>query len=233
MSGRFPDGFDGARRSVADTSDQALYEFLRVHILGPYVNDGHLFLSEVKFRLQDAGFERAKLCSDRDDKPPARLQKDSLSEEEEQELKEFWTETSYSFLEHADVAIFFFLDPALNRADLSPDAFRDIGESERDHGYSPYDVPQDSNGSVVEELNYWQRKMEIAPERTLVLFEESNYAETGSLVAGRVGLEGVHWNTFETNDLDAVERKTRSRCMNWAMNECKPRLQDQYYNQQR
>lgn len=98
MAGWFPDGFDAERQKVDAASDRALYKYLRVHILGPYINDCHPFLSEIKHRLRDDGFTRANLCTDRDETPPARLQGDDLSKEEEQELSEFWTQVSYRFL---------------------------------------------------------------------------------------------------------------------------------------
>ena len=233
MPGRFPNGFDAERRAVDQASDRALYKYLRVHILGPYVNDCHPFLSEVKYRLHDAGFSRAKLCTDRNDTPPEHLQKDTLSTTEQQELNEFWTDVSYRFLQNADVAIFFFLDPTLNRSNLPSRAFRDKEDPETDHlhGQATYDTPQDSNTSVVEELNYWHREMGIDSARTMVLFEESNYPQTGTLVTGGVGLRGCHWGKFETNAIDSATQKARSRCMNWAMNECKSRLQDQYHDE--
>ncbi|WP_254547209.1 hypothetical protein [Halomarina pelagica] len=233
MAGRFPNGFDAERQNVDAVSDRALYKYLRVHILGPYINDCHPFLNEVKYRLQEAGFKRAKLCTDRDDTPPAHLQGNTLSSTEEQELREFWTTVSYRFLQNADVAVFFFLDPTINRSNL-PSAFQDKNDPQKDHlhGQSTYKTPQDANGSVIEELNYWLREMEMEAARTMVLFEESNYDQTGSLVTGRVGLEACHWGRFEDNEIDSVHQKTRSRCVNWAMDDCKPWLQDQYYAEQ-
>lgn len=237
MVDRFPNGFDAEVKRVNEASDRALYKYLRVHICGPYVNDSHAFLSEVKYRLQEpdpenkANFVRAKLCTDRNETLPDHLDVKSPTRSQQQAIREFWTDVSYSFLRNADVAIFFFLDPTINRSNLPERAFEDTNDPDLNHlhGQNTRDLPQDANGSVVEELNYWLREMEMSPARTLVLFEESNYEKTSSLVSGRVGLNDCFDHIFDTNDIDSVVDFVQSRCVNWAMNQCKRRLQDQYY----
>ncbi|WP_424005597.1 hypothetical protein ACOZ4I_20280 (plasmid) [Haloarcula salina] len=231
MTSRFPNGFDGARERIEDQSDRALYEYLQVHICGPYVTDCHPYLSEIKYQLQDEGFKRAKLCTDRPETTPTHLDKDSLTDQEKQELREFWTEVSYQFLQNADVAIFFFLDPTHKRSSLPDRAFREK-DSPSDHTHGQHKLTQDPNGSVFAELKYWLDQVDADVRRTMVLFEKSNYDETGSLVTGSVGLEGVHWDTIESNAVDDGFDAVRSRCINWAMNDCKLRLQDRYYENQ-
>lgn len=228
MPDRFPDGFDTARERVEQVSDRALYRYLQVHICGPYAEDCHAYLTELKNRLREEAFTRAKICTDMPETTPKRLQKDTLSQDEKQELREFWTEASYRFLQNADVAVFLFLDPTHVRDSLPDRAFRDDENPYSDHAADLHDLPQDANGSVLVELGYWLDKMEQPPARTLVLFEESNFDETGSLVSGRVGLEDVHWDTIAAADVSDGFDAVRARCSNWAMNECKFRLQDRY-----
>lgn len=241
MVDRFPNGFDAERQRVDEASDRALYKYLRAHIFGPYVNDCHAFLSEIKYRLQEstiehkANFERAKLCTDRNDTLPNGLDVPSPSRKQQHMIREFWTKVSYDFLRNADVGIFLFLDPTINRSNLPQRAFSDTNDPSVNHlhGQNPRDLPQDANGSVVDELGYWLREMNMPPARTMVLFEESNFEETGSLVSGRVGIEECNMKVFDDNDIDAVFESIQHRCVNWAMNECKPRLQDQYYEDQK
>lgn len=228
MADFFPDGFSGARERIEEQSDRALYKYLQIHICGPYTNDCHPYLSEIKYLLQEEGFERAKLCTDRPETTPSHLDKDSLTDQEEQELREFWTKVSYKFLKNADVAVFFFLDPTHKRASLPDRAFRDK-ESPYDHTHGQHKLDQDPNGSVLAELNYWLHVVNGGENQTMVLFERSNYDETGSLVSGSVGLEGAHWDKIKSNDVDDGFAAVRPRCVNWAMNDCKLRLQDRYY----
>lgn len=229
MVERFQDGFDGALDDVHSTSDKALYEYLRVHICGPYVNDCHPYLSEIKYRLHDEGFDQAKLCTDRPETTPDHLDKDELTDEELQELREFWTSVSKEFLKNADVAVFFFLDPTPVRDELPERAFDDKNDPSVDHTQGQHQLSQDPNISVMVELNYWLSELGLDPSRSLVLFEQSNYEETGGLASGDIEQRGIHWDTINTDDVDDAFDVVRPKCVNWAMNECKPRLQDRYY----
>lgn len=214
MVERFPDGFGDAVDKVDSFSDKALYPLLRVHIFGPYVGDSHAYLTELKYRLHDHGFESAKLCTDRNDECPDHY--------DEQEEREFWWQVSKNFLEHADVAIFLFLDDTPNR-ELPERAFGERGSSER------AELPQDINISVDSELDYWLDEIDSERERTLVLFEKSCYDEMGGLTSAKVSTEGVDWSVVTSEDVEEATLEAVSRCQNWSMDRCKPRLQDRYF----
>lgn len=219
MVDRFADGLSGAVDRVEAQSDRALYPYLQLHILGPYSGDCHAFLTELKLWLQDRRFERARLCSDRNDTPP-----DSLTETEE---REFWTQMSYEFLENADVAVFVFLEDELSRESYLPKrAF------EKDP-HSNGSVPQDINASVVEELSYWRRDIGASSDHTLVLFEEGCHEEIGSLVEGSVSLADIQYEVFDSHDIEQTQRLIHGVAQNWVMDTCKRRLQDRYIEDRR
>lgn len=218
MADRFENGLSGAVDRVEEQSDRALYPYLQLHILGPYSGDCHAFLTELKLWLEERRFERARLCSDRNDSPP-----DGLTETEE---REFWTKMSYEFLENADVAVFVFLDDDLSRESYLPDrAF----EKEPHDGES---IPQDINSSVVEELGYWRRDIGAAPAHTLVLFEEGCYDDIGSVVEGSVSLADIQSEVFDSHDIDQAKGLIHGVAQNWVMDYCKRRLQDRYVEDQ-
>lgn len=218
MGERFPDGFRGAVNKVDSFSDKALYPYLRVHIFGPYVGDSHAYLAELKYRLQNHGFESAKLCTDRDEDSPDQFGK--------QEKREFWWQVSQDFLEHADVAIFLFLDDIPQRSELPDRAFGERGQSKRE------ELPQDINISVDSELDYWLDEIDRERERTLVLFEKSCYDEMGGLTSAKVSTEGVDWAVIPSEEIEEALLESVSRCQNWSMNQCKPRLRDRYFSEE-
>ncbi|WP_276280186.1 hypothetical protein [Halorussus caseinilyticus] len=172
-------------------------------------------MTELKLRLQSHGFESAKLCTDRNDECPDGY--------DEQERREFWWQVSRDFLEHADVAVFLFLDDVPRRSELPELAFGERGQSDRDR------LPQDINISVDSELDYWLDEIDRERERTLVLFEESCYEEMGGLTSAKVSTEGVDWGVVPSEDVEEATLESVGRCQNWAMNQCKPRLQDRYF----
>ncbi|WP_418282659.1 hypothetical protein [Halorubrum sp. DTA98] len=225
MDDRFPDGLSGAVAKANSQSDKALYRYLRLHIFGPYSGDCEAFLNEVKLKLQDNEFEQAKICSDRDDSPP-----DGASPREK---AEFWHEVSYDFADHADVAVFFILENELDRANVLPDrAFKD----------EPYgDGPprEEINSSVIQEMNYWLREIDIERERTLVLFEGEMANKIGPVFRGEVTTEEIDvqnqveldLNDFDLNDTERAVEYVHGLARNWAMNTCKLRLQDRYLSE--
>jgi hypothetical protein len=231
MVERFPDGFQGAVEAVESQSDRALYEYLHIHLCGPYINDCHAYLSTVKQHLRDEGFTNTKLCTDWVEDPPEHLDKPSeeRSQTEEQKLREFWTDVSKEFLDNADVAVFFFLDPTPARSELSSDTVDDVDHSVH-HRHDEYELSQDPNGSVLVELRHWLDTVGVDPDRTFVIFEETNYEETGSLVSGEVGNRDVHWEKVPTDNVEVSCELTVSRCQNWAMGPCKRRVRDRYYD---
>jgi hypothetical protein len=92
--------FDDLVRDAEISSDKALYPHLRVHIFGPFEGDCFAYLNELKFQLEEYGFENAKVCDDRGNSPP--------DDATDQERREFWWSESEGFLINADVAVFVF-----------------------------------------------------------------------------------------------------------------------------
>ncbi|WP_265112266.1 hypothetical protein [Halosolutus halophilus] len=214
MDKRFPDGLSGEVEKVNNRSDKALYQYLQLHIFGPYTGDCEAFLNEVKIRLQKHRFKRAKICSDREDEPP-----NGISREEK---AEFWRDVSYDFADHADTAVFIFLEGQLDRADELPDrAFKDEPFG---HG----ETPSDLNSSPIQELNYWLREIDAERERTLVLFEGDKADDIGPVFRGEVSKEGVDVDEIDANNPEQAFKRIHGVARNWAMDTCKQRLQDRY-----
>ena len=64
MTGRFEDGYKNAVNRINEFSDQALYPYLKIGIFGPYSGDCHSYLTELKFSMHDAKFEKTEIASD-------------------------------------------------------------------------------------------------------------------------------------------------------------------------
>lgn len=204
--------FEDHVRDLKEHSDKALYPYLQVHIFGPFEGDCFAYLNEVKFRLQEAGFEDAKVCDDRGNEPP--------EDADDQERMEFWWEESREFLENADVAVFLFLDHIFERSEL-PNRARDLARD-------PREDPSEVNSSVVAELSYWLGEIEDSKDRALVLFEDGAYDRLGSLVAGMVGTRDVRWDTIADDKIEEALEITEPTCSNWAMDEMRETLQRRF-----
>jgi hypothetical protein len=211
MSGdRFSDGFEPAVDRLNQSSDRALYPYLRVGILGPYAGDCHAYLNEFRLSLCDHGFEQVHLATDRNSDVP-----------EEVSDSQFWYEDSVQFLEECDAVIFLFCSNDIRRPYLSDRAFE---KSKTDRT----SAPQDMNGSIVVELGEWVDMVPDPEESTLVLYEEPCYQEVSSLVEGKVEYTGIDDRVIEPHIIDEAIQEGRSKCKNWAMGRFKQRLQDRY-----
>lgn len=197
-------------RDAEHQSDKALYPHLKAHIFGPYYGDCYAYLTELKLQLRERKFESVKLCADREGTPPD----DATPEEEDA----FWWKESEIFLNNADVAIFIFLDHVFTRENLPERAKKESSDVDPDY------VPE-INSSVLLELMYWLRESGD-PDRTLIIFEEGIYDKLGSLVSGVAEAEDVDYDVIENESVEEAIDEARQRCMNWAMNELRPELQN-------
>jgi hypothetical protein len=193
------------KRDSEEHSDKSLYPYLKPHIFGPYHGDCYAYLTELKYQLQENGFEGAKLCADKEDEPPH-----GATEEEE---NVFWWEKSREFLDDADVAIFVFLDHIFTREGL-PDRAREKAKDVEDS--------VEINSSVIVELVYWLQE-DVNRNRTIILFENGIYEEMGSLIPGLIEEKGLHYpEPIESVDEAVIE--SREICSNLAMGELRTEL---------
>ena len=207
--------FDAIRRDAEQQSDKALYPYLKVHIFGPFQDHCYAYLTEVKYQLQEFGFENTRVCDDRGNEPPA----DATQEERWQ----FWWEESEEFIQNADVGTFLFLDHIFERNSLS-DRSLDEARDPSSEGH-----PKEINSSVVGELFYWLTNEDQENGRTLIIFEEGIYDEIGSLIPGLVNLEDVYYEVIENADVESAVEEARQRCMNWVMDDVREELQARYF----
>ncbi|WP_436348820.1 hypothetical protein [Natronorubrum sp. FCH18a] len=207
---RFPDGFETAVNRVRDGSDQALYPYLNVGILGAYEGDCHAYLNELRLSLRDLGFEQVKLASDRDSNVP-----NSISE------SQYWYEDSVKFLEECDVVIFVFFTNEVRRPYLPERAFQ------RD----PTDrtnASQGINNSIVVELDEWIDLVPDPEESTFVIYEEPCHQDASSLIEGKINYTGIDDRVIDPHIVDQSINAAKSKCANWAMGRFRNRLQDRY-----
>lgn len=231
----------------ADThSDKGLYPFLNVHIYGPYEDDCFAYLSDLKFKLQRAGFENTKICDDRGNEPPEHFN--------EQEEREFWWSESEEFLNEGDVSIFVFLDYVLERGQLSERA-KQMVQDESEGGPTGrtltafsllenlwhmivtklligthVQIVKGLNSSVIAELFYWLENIDEDNNRTLVLFENGIYSDIGSLITGYTGVNDVDYAIIDNENNEEAYEYARAKCTNWAMNEMRETLKHRRFS---
>lgn len=208
--------FEDLVNDLEDYSDKVLYPYLKIHIFGPYEGDCFGFLTEIKYRLQEYGFEQTKICVDRDSDP--------ASTASDEELNEYISDESVQFLQEADVAIFFFLDHIFERPELPQ---RALNECE-----PPSDDIKDPNSSVSGELLCWTTDYDSEKEQAFVIFEGDMYNSIGSVIAGRPESTDLDYTRIDSEDIDTATAQVRQRAMNWAMNEYRDILKKRHTSDQ-
>jgi hypothetical protein len=207
--------FSDLVRDAREQSEKALYPHLKLHIFGPYHYDCYAYLTELKLRMQEKGFNETAICDDRNSNPPR-----GVSQEEEWK---FWFEESKKFLQQADVAVFVFLDHIFERESLPERSRRQAYDVDEDD-------PKEINSSVSGELIYWLTNQDMDNERTLVLFEEGIYEEIGPVITGATQATGVDFAKIPNGDVHSAIDETRQRSTNWVMGELRNELLDRYYD---
>ncbi|WP_336358646.1 hypothetical protein [Haloarcula sp. CGMCC 1.6347] len=206
----FSRNIEDLARDAERQSEKALYKHLKLHIFGPYQNDCYAYLTQLKWELQEKGFVKTALCTDRDGSPPPHLSDD--------EEAGFWREESLRFIDDSDVGVFIFLNHIFERENLQTKAreeAKDVGEDMN---------PREINISVAGELENWIQTKPNPQNRTLILFENGIYSDIGSVISGIPNTTDLDFETVPDEDIDSAIDEVRQRATNWVMNEMRDTL---------